>query len=184
VLRAVREAVSCRLQVGGGIRSEADVEALLEAGADRLLLGTVLAREPRRVESWCARYGAVFAAAIDARRGRVMVSGWREDGALEDMELGRRAAGLGVQAIVYTSIDRDGTLSGPDLERTIRVAAAAGLPVILSGGIGGEADVEAVWRLRERGLRGVVIGKALYEGRVALAELLRRYDRAAGEDSR
>ncbi len=114
-------------------------------------------------------------AGIDARDGRVRVSGWGEEGGLEDLELARRARELGLGGIVYTSIARDGTLGGPDIERTNRVAEACGLPVILSGGIGSAADVERVHRERAEGVVGVIVGKALYEGRVELAELIRRY---------
>jgi phosphoribosylformimino-5-aminoimidazole carboxamide ribotide isomerase len=170
-----------RLEVGGGIRSEQDAAELAEAGADRLILGTVLVREPERVAAMAARRSAADAgpelwAGIDARDGRVKVAGWEEEGGLSDLELARRARDLGLAGVVYTSIARDGTLAGPDVERTNRVAEACGLPVILSGGIGSEADVERVARERVPGVEGLIIGKALYEGRVDLAELIRRYD--------
>ena len=173
------EAPGCRLEVGGGIRTEQDLAELTEAGVDRLVLGTVLVREPQRVAAWVAARqtagGPELWAGIDARDGRVRVAGWQEEGGLEDLELARRARELGLEGIVYTSIARDGTLSGPDIERTNRVAEACGLPVILSGGIGSVEDVERVERRRAVGVAGVIVGKALYEGRVDLAELLRRY---------
>ena len=174
-------AAGCRLEVGGGIRGEKDLAELAEAGADRLILGTVLVREPERVAAWIAGRatggpaGPELWAGIDARDGRVRVSGWEEEGGLEDLELARRARELGLSGIVYTSIARDGTLRGPDIQRTNRVAEACGLPVVLSGGIGSEADVERVSRESAAGVTGVIVGKALYEGRVRLAELIRRF---------
>jgi phosphoribosylformimino-5-aminoimidazole carboxamide ribotide isomerase len=191
-----------RLEVGGGIRTEQDLAELGEAGADRLILGTVLAREPERVAAWVSersertRYpggsarrqaagagggagassGPELWAGIDALEGRVRVSGWLQEGGMEDVELARRARELGLAGVVYTSIARDGTLAGPDIGRTNRVAEACGLPVILSGGIGSEADVERVARERAENVVGLIVGKALYEGRVELAELIRRYD--------
>jgi phosphoribosylformimino-5-aminoimidazole carboxamide ribotide isomerase len=198
-IRRIREALGgaegppgCRLEVGGGIRTEQDLAELTEAGVDRLVLGTVLVREPQRVAAWVSarsartRYSGVgwraatgagpeLWAGIDARDGRVRVAGWQEEGGLEDLELARRARELGLAGIVYTSIAHDGTLAGPDIERTNRVAEACGLPVILSGGIGSVEDVERVERRRAVGVAGVIVGKALYEGRVDLAELLRRY---------
>ena len=174
-LRGIRRSASCLLEVGGGIRSRADVEELLGLGADRLVLGTVLVRDPLEVERWCERYGPVFMAGIDALEGRVRVTGWQKDGELEDGELARRAARSGVSGIVYTSIGRDGTLQGPDIGRTNRVAELSGLPVILSGGIGCEEDVEEVFRARHPGVQGIILGKALYEERLELGELLRRY---------
>jgi phosphoribosylformimino-5-aminoimidazole carboxamide ribotide isomerase len=183
----------CRLEVGGGIRSAEDLAELAEAGADRLILGTVLVHDPDQVAAWIAARrasgqgsgaaggpavagaGPELWAGIDALDGRVRVSGWAEEGGLEDLELARRARELGLGGIIYTSITRDGTLGGPDIERTNRVAEASGLPVVLSGGIGSEADVERVHRERVEGVVGVSVGKALYEGRVELGELIRRY---------
>jgi phosphoribosylformimino-5-aminoimidazole carboxamide ribotide isomerase len=180
-IRRIRAALgSARLEVGGGIRSANDLAELSTAGADRLILGTVLVRAPAEVAAWVSAREAAAAgpelwAGIDARDGRVRVSGWEEEGGLEDLELARRARELGLGGIVYTSIARDGTLEGPDIERTNRVAEAGGLPVILSGGIGSPADVDRVARERVEGVVGVIVGKALYEGRVDLAELIRRY---------
>jgi len=169
-----------RLEVGGGIRSAEDLAAMSAAGADRLILGTALVRAPEEVAAWVSARAAADAgpelwAGIDARDGRVRVAGWEEEGGAEDLELARRARELGLAGIVYTSIARDGTLEGPDVERTNRVAEAARLPVILSGGIGSAADVEKVARQRVEGVVGVIVGKALYEKRVDLGELLRRF---------
>jgi phosphoribosylformimino-5-aminoimidazole carboxamide ribotide isomerase len=174
-IRRVRKAVACRLEVGGGIRSERDLQELVQAGADRLVLGTVLAAHPERVAAWRARFSGELWAGIDALNGRVRVAGWGEEAGLEERELALRAAELGLAGIVHTSIGRDGTLEGPDLEASNRLAEACSLPVILSGGIGGAEDVESVYRRRRPSVIGVIVGKALYEGRVELAELLRRY---------
>lgn len=175
VIARIRRTVSCRLEAGGGIRSQRDVEELFELGVDRLVLGTVVAREPGLVASWCGRHGQALMAGIDADAGKVKVAGWEQDGAAGDLELARRVGELGMAGIVYTAIARDGTLAGPDLERTNRVAEAASLPVVVSGGVGGPADVERVARERHPGICGVIVGKAIYEGRVDLADLIRRF---------
>ena len=181
VIGRIRAAVACRLEVGGGIRTEQDLADLAEAGADRLVLGTVLVREPERVAAWTRgsaggyRRGPELWAGIDAREGRVRVAGWAEEGGLEDLALARRVRELGLTGIVYTSIARDGTLGGPDIKRTNLVAEASGLPVILSGGIGSYEDVEQVASRRAAGVVGLIVGKALYEDKVDLAELLRLY---------
>jgi phosphoribosylformimino-5-aminoimidazole carboxamide ribotide isomerase len=179
-IRRIRGALgAARLEVGGGIRSAEDLEELSAAGADRLVLGTVLVRAPAEVAAWvgarAAAEGPQLWAGIDARDGRVRVSGWEEEGGLEDLELARRARELGLGGIIYTSIARDGMLEGPDIARTNRVAEAGGLPVILSGGIGCPEDVERVARERAEGVVGVIVGKALYEGRVDLEQLIRRF---------
>lgn len=175
VIRRIRRSVSCRLEVGGGVRSEADVLELLDAGVDRLVLGTVLARDPDTVAIWRERFGALFVAGIDADRGRVKVAGWEADGGADDLALARRSRKLGMAGIVYTTITRDGTMEGPALERSNRIAEASGLPVVVSGGVGGAADVERVARLRHPGVCGLIIGRAIYEGRVDLPELIRRF---------
>jgi len=180
VIARIRRAVSCRLEVGGGIRSRDDVEELLGAGVDRLVLGTVVVREPELVAAWCARHGEALMAGIDADAGQVKVAGWEQDGAAVDLDLACRVRELGMAGIVYTAIARDGTLAGPDLERTNRVAAASTLPVVVSGGIGGPGDVERVVRERHPGICGVIVGKAIYEGRVDLAEIIRRFQDPAG----
>ena len=171
----IRKAVDCSLEVGGGIRSEGDVGELLSLGIQRLVLGTVLVKEPRLAASWVQTYGKVFIGAVDAAEGAVKIGGWEGDGAVRDSDLAASLAGLGIRGIIYTSIFRDGTLGGPDLDGTNRVAAASGLPVVLSGGIGAPEDVERVYRQSHAGVRGVIIGKAYYEKRVSLPDLFRKH---------
>ena len=175
VIHAVRQAFGGLVEVGGGVRSEADVEELLEAGADRLIVGTLLVREPETVARWVKRYGSVFIGGIDARGGEVKVAGWEEGSKLLDTELAARCRALGLISLVYTNIDRDGTLLGPDLERTLLVAEAAGLPVILSGGIASRVDFAAVAEVNHPLLAGVITGKAIYQNRIDLAEVIRHY---------
>ncbi len=174
LIARIRAAAGCRLQVGGGVRSEQDARQLLDIGVDRIVLGTVLARAPREAAAWIRRLGPRFAAAIDARGGRVKVAGWAADGGARDVDAAAGLAELGIGWVVYTSIDRDGTLAGPDIEGTNAVARAAGLPAILSGGIGSEDDVLRAADSADPLVAGIILGKALYEGRVDLAALIRR----------
>lgn len=178
VLRRIRDAVSCRLETGGGIRRAEDVRELLSAGVDRLVVGTVLVRSPELVASWSAEAGDRLVAGIDAHDGEVRVSGWEQSGAKKDTDLAQSVRGHGLCGIVYTSIARDGTLEGPDIARTNAVAAV-GLPVLLSGGIGSADDVQRVHETREANVVGLITGKALYEGRLDLASLVSRYQTEA-----
>ena len=171
VIRKIRRAVNATLQLGGGIRRDEDIEELLDLGIDRLVVGTVLARHPDRVAGWVAHYGPIFLAGIDAMDGSVRVSGWEEETRLTDTELAVRCREIGTAGIIYTSIGRDGTLSGPDIERTNAVATASRLPVILSGGIGSREDIEQVRQQACAGLVGVIVGKAIYENRVSIDDL-------------
>jgi phosphoribosylformimino-5-aminoimidazole carboxamide ribotide isomerase len=174
-IRKIRKAVSCVIELGGGIRTDDDIEELMDLGIDRMVLGTTFARKPQIVEGWSAHYGNVFVAGIDARDGHVYVSGWEQKTRIEDIELARQAATVGASSIVYTNIERDGTLSGPDIERTSLIAETSGLPVVLSGGIGSEADVKAVVEGAHAGVRGIILGKAVYEETLDLAAVIETY---------
>lgn len=175
VIGRIRAAVSARLEVGGGVRTEQDAGRLLALGVDRIVLGTVLVRSPRLASEWIARLGSRFVAGIDARDGRVKIAGWSADAGVSDVEAAANLAGLGITGLIYTSIARDGTLGGPDVPRTNAAARAARLPTILSGGIGSAADVETAAAEADPLVAGIILGKALYEGRVDLGALIRRF---------
>jgi phosphoribosylformimino-5-aminoimidazole carboxamide ribotide isomerase len=174
-IKAIREAVRCRIETGGGIRTEKDIEELLSIGVDKLILGTVLIKEPERVSGWINQYGNVFAAGIDALNGQVKVSGWEAGAGMQDTVLAAKAEKLGLSGIIYTSISRDGTFTGPDIRSTNKIAGASSLPVILSAGIGSRADVEKVSANRAANIKGLIVGKAIYEDKVDIKELLTEY---------
>jgi phosphoribosylformimino-5-aminoimidazole carboxamide ribotide isomerase len=166
------------LEVGGGVRSDVDVRELFDVGVDRLVVGTALARSTEAVREWVKHYGPRFIAGIDARYAEVRVSGWEEGSKLRDNDLAEKAAAMGLVSVVYTSIDRDGTKRGPDIEHT-RPIAQCGLPVILSGGIGSIEHVRLVARAAATatanrsaagpGIVGVIAGRAIYDGTLDLA---------------
>ena len=179
VIERIRAAVGCHLQVGGGVRSSEQAARLLGLGIDRIVLGTVLAKSPEAVREWIRRYGSRFAAGVDAVDGRVKVAGWTEDAGRADTIVAAGLAEIGFRWLIYTNISRDGTLAGPDIPRTNAAARAAGLPTILSGGIGSAADVERVAEEKDGLVAGVILGKALYEGRVDLRTLVNRFPQGA-----
>lgn len=163
---------SIPVQVGGGMRSLADVEARLRLGVDRVVLGTAALREPELVREAARRHPGRIAVGIDAREGKVAVQGWLEASDVSAADLARRFEDAGVAAIVYTDIARDGMLAGPNLEQTAALAAAVGIPVIASGGVASEDDVRRSCALAERGVAGLIVGRALYTGAVDLARAL------------
>lgn len=182
-IRKIRKAVSCTLQIGGGIRDEEDVEELIDLGIDRLVVGTLFARNPNKVAGWIQHYGPVFIAGIDAKDGKVQISGWERGTDIDDLVLAQRAKESGIISIIYTNISRDGTMEGPDIEATERIAEASGLPVILSGGIGGAEDIEKVAQEKPKGVVGIITGKAVYEEKFNLPEILEKYNHdTAGEE--
>ena len=177
-IAAIRAAVGLRVQVGGGVRTLDDARALLAIGVDRVVVGSALARDPELPARWAEQVGDRLVAGIDAYHGLVKTHGWQAGGGMTDTALATRMRKQPVCAIVYTNIARDGTLAGPDVERTAAVARAAGRPVILSGGIGAPEHVDAVAAAHDAGaagIAGVIIGKAWYEGRIDMHDLLARY---------
>lgn len=180
IIAAIRATVpEAVIEVGGGIRSAQDVEELKGIGVDRLIVGTVLVRRPELVEQWAARYPETFIAGIDAKDGEVRISGWEEGSSLTDTEAARLAREAGAVSIIYTNIQRDGTLQGPDIENSLMVADAGGLPVIVSGGIRGMQDFEEIKQISADRIAGVITGKAIYEQRIKLSEVIGAYQSPA-----
>lgn len=177
LLRAIKAGSDLKVQTGGGVRSEADLRRLLQAGADRVVIGSLAVREPERVAEWLARYGSeAITVALDTRQdtagGWVLpVKGWTETGEHRLDSLARAYADIGLSHLLCTDIGRDGMLAGPNLELYAHLRAIAPqLQIQASGGARDLADVAAA---REAGCAGIVLGKALLEGRLELGEALR-----------
>jgi phosphoribosylformimino-5-aminoimidazole carboxamide ribotide isomerase len=168
-----------RVQFSGGLRDLASIRRALDAGAERVVVGTAAVRRPAVVEAALEAFGAErVALAIDAREGKVRTHGWQEGVGLTPTALARAWADQGIRWVIVTDVARDGTGRGLNLETTVEVAQATGLRVIASGGV---ASLEDVRRTRQAGLSGVVIGRALYEGEIDLRDALRaRGKRDAG----
>jgi phosphoribosylformimino-5-aminoimidazole carboxamide ribotide isomerase len=154
------------VQLGGGIRDLATIEAWLEKGIRRVILGTVAVRSPALVRDACRAFPGRIAVGIDARGGKVAVEGWAEASELSAIELAQRFEDAGVAAIIYTDIDRDGILKGLNLPATVGLARATAIPVIASGGLAGIEDIEALLRPECARLEGAITGRALYDGRL------------------
>jgi phosphoribosylformimino-5-aminoimidazole carboxamide ribotide isomerase len=172
ISRIVASAGRVPVQLGGGIRSLEAVEAALDLGVDRVILGTAALRDPELLARACRRHPGRVAVGIDARDGCVAVEGWLETTGTSALDLARRVEQAGAAAIVYTDIARDGMLGGPNLAATAELAQALRLPVIASGGIGSEDDLERAAACE--GLAGAIVGRALYTGAVDLARVLER----------
>lgn len=186
VLGEIISRIEIPVQFGGGLRSLADIEQVIELGVARVVLGTLAVESPEVLAEALGLFGAErVAVGIDARNGRVLTRGWNTDGELSALELAQRVAGLGVERIVYTDIARDGMLTGINIEQTCTIARESGLKVTASGGIASLADLAklrtacSVERPASKGcVDSVIIGKALYEGRFTLEDALREKPRA------
>lgn len=168
ILKATRNPV----QLGGGIRTMAHIEAWLEKGLARVILGTVAVRDPGLVKAACKAFPGRIAVGIDARGGKVAVEGWAEASTLGAVELAQKFEGAGVAAIIYTDIDRDGVLAGINWDATIDLAEAVSIPVIASGGLASMADIVRMTMPDARRLEGAISGRALYDGRIDPQEAL------------
>ena len=173
VIRGIVESVSVPVQVGGGIRSHEAVKSMLELGVRRVIIGTRAAKEPEFIRELTARFDPEqIVAGIDAKDGLVAVEGWEKVSSITALELCLRMKEYGVRHVVYTDISRDGMLSGPNVEATEKLTKDTGLDIIASGGVSCMDDLR---KLRDRGIRGAIIGKALYEKKLDLKEAVGRF---------
>jgi phosphoribosylformimino-5-aminoimidazole carboxamide ribotide isomerase len=173
VIAALCAALPIPLEVGGGIRSLAHAAARLDNGADRVIFGTAALEEPAVVAAACRRFPGRIAVGLDVRDGQVAVQGWTATALTPVLDVARRAQDWGVACIIYTDISRDGTQQGVNVAATRALAEAIDIPVIASGGVGSLADLEALLPCAQAGVMGVIIGRALYEGTIRLADALR-----------
>jgi len=169
----ILETIGIPVQLGGGVRDMATVEAWLGKGVDRVIIGTAAVRNPNLVKDAAKNYPGRIAVGLDARDGKVAVQGWAEISELSALDIARRFEDAGVSAIVYTDIARDGLLTGLNLDATIALAHAVSIPVIASGGLASIEDVKAMLDPRAKKLEGAIAGRALYDGRLDAAEALK-----------
>ena len=169
-VEAILGATDIPVQLGGGIRDMATIDAWLERGIRRVILGTVAVKDPDLVRAACDKWPGRVAVGIDAKGGKVAIEGWAEVSELKAEALAAEFEGAGVSAIIHTDIDRDGVLAGPNIEATARLAASTAIPVIASGGVSSLDDLLAI---QANGtIEGAISGRALYDGRINLEEAL------------
>lgn len=173
VVEEIARAFDVQIQLGGGIRTAANVCEVLAAGVQRVILGSVAVKSPELVRQVCADYGERIVIGIDARGGEVAVEGWEKSGLVQVEELALRMKEAGASRIIYTDISRDGMLTGVNVAATLQLADKSGLKIIASGGVRGMEDIQALQPLTEHGVEGVIIGKALYTGVISLKDALR-----------
>ena len=166
VVESILRAVDVPIQFGGGVRSLDDVQRLCDAGVARVVLGTLAAESPESLQEFVDRFGEKICVGVDARDGLVMSRGWENATSIEAVDLARTVAACGVRRIIYTDISRDGTLVGPNIEQTLAVARAADVKVIASGGVSSLDDIKRLAALNEPRIDSVIVGKALYEGKI------------------
>ncbi len=177
---SILDRIDIPVQLGGGIRDMRTVEAWLEKGVARVVIGTAAVRDPTFVREVARLYPGKIAVGIDAKNGHVAVEGWAQTSALTAEELGRRFEDAGVAAIIYTDIARDGILKGLNIEMTLALAHAVSIPVIASGGLASIVDIERLLEPDCAALAGAISGRALYDGRIDPTEALAMIAAARG----
>jgi phosphoribosylformimino-5-aminoimidazole carboxamide ribotide isomerase len=172
VIEQIVQAVSVPVQVGGGIRSIERIRRYLGLGVARVIISTLAIEQPQVAADLCRHFPGRIAVSLDARDGKVALRGWRESAALDYLEIARQIAAWHPDVLIFTAIQRDGTLEGPDLPRLQKLLAAVSIPVIAAGGVGDLDHVRRLLPLAADGLEGIIIGKALYDGSVIFGEAL------------
>ena len=170
-IRRIIGAVKIPVEVGGGLRRDADIRSLLDLGADRAIIGTRALAEPVELKRLADEFGEKLAVGIDARNGRVQVKGWLETTGTDATDLAVMADHAGVRTIIYTDTSRDGMMIGTNAAAVDAICGAVRCQVVASGGVSSAEDVKALLALRRSNLVGAIVGKALYEGRATLADL-------------
>jgi phosphoribosylformimino-5-aminoimidazole carboxamide ribotide isomerase len=171
-VRAIRSAIDLPIQLGGGIRDMVAVEAWIGAGITRVILGTAALTNPGFVKEAARAFPGKIVVGADAKGGKVATDGWATVSELTPVDLGRKFEDVGVAAILFTDVDGDGLLQGVNVSATAALARAVRIPVIASGGVGGIDDIKALLAAKEPNIEGVVIGRALYDGRILPREAL------------
>ncbi|MBX3481206.1 MAG: 1-(5-phosphoribosyl)-5-[(5-phosphoribosylamino)methylideneamino]imidazole-4-carboxamide isomerase [Caulobacter sp.] len=171
-VEAILRAVSLPVQLGGGIRDMKQIEAWIEAGVSRVILGTVAVRDPELVRAAAAEWPEQIAVGIDARDGKVATQGWLETSQMDAVDLGRRFEDAGVAALIVTDIGRDGAMTGVNVAQVGEMADAVSIPVIASGGVASLRDIELLKARKGAAIAGCVLGRSLYEGAIDPARAL------------
>ena len=174
VIRQILSAVSVPIELGGGIRELGTVEYYLGMGVGWVILGTAALKNREFVVEACRRFPGRIILGIDAKEGKVAVEGWTEATGADVLDVAKRYEGLGLAALVYTDISRDGMETGVNVPATERLARAVGIPVIASGGVAGIGDIDRLLAVAASGILGVITGKALYTGALDLEEAIRK----------
>lgn len=171
-IKNILKNIKIPVQLGGGIRSVAAVERWLELGVDRIILGSVAAKNPEIVIEACKKFPQKIVIGIDAKNGLVAVDGWVKTSEIKVVELAKKLEDCGASAIIYTDISRDGTLAGFDAQGTKELALSVKIPIIASGGIANLEDVLQVKELEKFGVTGVIVGRAIYDKKIPLESLI------------
>jgi phosphoribosylformimino-5-aminoimidazole carboxamide ribotide isomerase len=165
-----------KIEIGGGIRTIDCIKKYLDAGVEKVILGSAAVKNKEFLKEACANFKNQIALGLDAKKGNLSASGWKEDLNIKTLDFLKDVKDYGVSRIIYTDIDRDGTKESPNFEETVKVANASSCPVIISGGVSSINDIKKAKELSNKNIEGIIIGKAIYDGDIKLDELAKELD--------
>ena len=165
-----------KIEIGGGIRTIESIKKYIDAGVEKVILGSAAIKSKEFLEGACKEFKNKIALALDAKSGKLSVSGWKEDLNIKTSDFLKDLKDYGVSRLIYTDIDRDGTKKGPNFEETTKVAAVSSCPVIISGGVSSLIDIKKAKELANKNIEGIIVGKAIYDGDIKLEELAKELD--------
>ena len=168
------------VEFGGGLRTLERIETMFDLGADRVILGTVAVDNPGLVEEAARRHPGAIIAGIDARNGNVALRGWVDVTSVTAVDLALRMKALGVERVIYTDVARDGMLTGVNIKETENLCVQTGMKIIASGGVASVDDVRGLWKIHSLGIEGVILGRALYDGKIDFSEIQNIYQEVQG----
>ena len=182
VIHEILQSVGAKIpvQLGGGIRDVQTIESYIALGLSYVILGTAAVKQPELVATACREFPGKIIVGLDAKDGQVAIDGWAKVTEHNVLELGKRFADDGINSIIYTDIGRDGMMSGVNIDATVRLAQGTGLPIIASGGLTNLDDIDALVKVAEQGITGVITGRAIYEGTLNFREAQQRADELTG----
>jgi len=165
-----------KIEIGGGIRTIESISKYIDAGVEKVILGSAAIKNKEFLKEACIKFINKIALGLDAKKGNLSVSGWKEDLNIKTLDFLKDVKDYGVSRLIYTDIDRDGTKESPNFEETVKVADASSCPVIISGGVSSINDIKKAKELSKKNIEGIIIGKAIYDGDIKLEELAKELD--------
>ncbi len=172
IIENIIKKLNISVEIGGGIRSIDKIQAYMDVGVDKIILGSAAIKNPDFLRQACEKFNGKIALGLDARKGRLSVSGWKETTNQTAEDYLKTVNGFGFSRVIYTDIDRDGTKTEPNIEETLSIAKISSAPVVVSGGISSIDDIKKIKNLKNLNIEGVIVGKAIYDGDINLNDLI------------
>ena len=176
IIEEIIGSLNIKIEIGGGIRSLDKIKNYIDIGVDKVILGSAAVKDKEFLKEACKSFSNQIALGLDAKKGLIAISGWKEETDLNAIKFLENVNDFGISRLIYTDIDRDGTKTSPNLEETIKVADVSKAPVIVSGGVSSIKDIENLKNIKEKNIEGIVVGKAIYDGDIDLKQLARFLD--------